>query len=46
MSNLRLRIFSIGLGLMVLTLICAGAYAVHQAPAWCETLSQRYPAGE
>lgn len=41
MSNVRLRLFLIGLGLVVLTQVIGGAYLIRQVDMWCAQTSMR-----
>ena len=44
MSNLRLRIFLFGLGLVVLTQIVGGFFLIRQVDTWCAQTTTRMAA--
>jgi hypothetical protein len=41
MSNLRLRVFLFGLGLVVLAQVISGFFLIRQVDAWCQETSVR-----
>jgi hypothetical protein len=44
MSNLRLRLFLAGLGLVVLTQVIGGFFLIRQVDAWCAQTTTRMAA--